>query len=390
MRLVAAAGWYWYLSGHMAEGTEFGIAAASLEGEVSDEVRALAYTIVTMFVTSGADGDQFQAREWIQQAHRFAERSGYRHPILGFVAPLERMLREPTDFLPAFEPLIVDDDPWVRAQARLARGRLRLVLDSDETGVDTDIEIALAEFRTLGDRWGIASALIFLADRLAARGEFARACEYYEEAVAALTAVGATEEVVGVRLRQAQQYWLLGDERASASAMAQAQRCADGITWPDTLAELAYAKARLARWRGEPDQALEHLATIRPRPGGKRSGIYVATQDLRGYLTEDLSQARAYRTEALDAAVQLAHRPLLAQVLIGIADLALRQGQDEQAVRLVAASDTVRGTPDRAQPDAARILEDGRNRLGESVFAEAVHDGRRRDWRELAEVTLAE
>ena len=34
MRLVAAAGWYWYLSGHRAEGAELSIAAASLQGEV--------------------------------------------------------------------------------------------------------------------------------------------------------------------------------------------------------------------------------------------------------------------------------------------------------------------------------------------------------------------
>ncbi|WP_144121734.1 BTAD domain-containing putative transcriptional regulator [Catellatospora sichuanensis] len=389
MRLVAAAGWYWFLSGHRAEGTEWGVAAASLQGEVSDEVRALAYTMVTLFLTSGAGGDQYQAQEWIQQAHRFAQRSGHRHPILGFVGPLERMLREPTDFLPAFEPLIADADPWVRAQARLSRGRFRLVLGSDETGVDTDIETALAEFRALGDRWGISSALVFLADRLASRGEFARACEHYEEAVTALAEVGATEEVVGVRVRQAQQYWLLGDERSSTSAMAQAQRCADRIAWPDTLAELAFAKAQLAYWRGEPDQALEHLTTIRTRLGGERSGIYITAQDLRGYLTEDLHQARAHRTEAFHAAVQLGHRPLLAQVLIGIADLALREGHDEQAVRLLAASDGVRGTPDRSQPDAARIIEDTRKRLGETVFAEALRDGQRRDWRELAEATLA-
>jgi predicted ATPase/DNA-binding SARP family transcriptional activator len=388
MRLVAAVGWYWFLSGHRAEGAELGIAAASLHGEVPDEVRALAYTVVTLFVTSGYGGDQYQAREWIQEAHRFAQRSGCRHPMLGFVGPLERMLREPTDFLPAFEPLIADDDPWVRAQARLTRGRLRLSLGRDETDVDNDIEIAHAEFRALGDRWGISAAMIFLADRLATRGEFARACEHYEEAVVALTEMGATEEVIGVRARQAQLFWLLGDQRSSTSAMARAQQCADGIAWPDTLAELAFAKAQLARWHGEPDEAREQLMTIRTRHGGERNGIYVTTQDLRGYLAEDLRQSRAHRAEAFHAAVALGHRPLIAQVLIGIADLALLQGQDKQAVRLLAASDSVRGTPDHSQPDVARIIEDTRNRLGETVFAEAIRDGQRRDWRELAEVTL--
>ncbi|MET8335624.1 BTAD domain-containing putative transcriptional regulator [Streptosporangium canum] len=391
MRLVGAVGWYYFLSGRRAEGTELSVAAASLHGEVSDEVRAMAYTIVSVFLTSWPGRDQYQAREWIHEAHRLTPRSGYRNPLLGFVAPLERMLQEPTGFLPAFEPLIADDDPWVRAQARLTRGRLRLTLGGDETDVDTDIEIALTGFRTLGDRWGISLALTFLADRLVMRGEFARACEHYEEAVAALTEVGAPEDVVGLRARQAQLYWLLGDERSSTSAMAEAQRCADGIAWPDTLAELALSKAQLARWRGEPDTAHQHLATVRAMLDNEELGHFLRakTMDLYGYLAEDLGKARAHRSEAFRAAVESTYPPLIAEVLVGIADLALRQGQYEQAVRLLAASDGVRGTPDRSQPDVSRIAGDTRNRLGETVFTEATRAGRRRDWRELAEITLA-
>ncbi|GAA2214443.1 BTAD domain-containing putative transcriptional regulator [Nonomuraea monospora] len=391
MRLVGAAGWSWYLGGDRAEGTELSIAAASLEGEVPDEVRALAYTIVTVFVTSGY-GDQFTAREWIQEAHRYIQRSGGSSgPLLGFVVPLERMLQGPTEFLPAFEPLIAADDPWVRAQARLARGRLRLSLSGDETDVDTDAEIALAEFRTLGDRWGISLALMFLADRLAMRGEFSRACAFYDEAVVALSELGATEEVVVLRARQAQLYWLLGDERSSASALEGAQLGAGGITWPDALAQLEMAKAHLARWRGEPEQARQHLATVQ--------GILVHTElgegvgagalNLYGYLTDDLEESRAHRAAAFETVVDHAFPPLIAEMLIGIADLALRRGEDEQAVRLLAASEGVRGTVDRSQPDAARIAEEARGRLGESAYAEAVRAGRERDWRELAETTLA-
>ena len=392
MRLVGAVGWYWYLSGHRTEGTELSIAAASLHGEVSDEVRAMAYTIVTVFMTSGPGRDQYQAQEWIHLAHRYTQRSGYRHPMLGFVELWERMLQEPTDFLPAFEPLIADDDSWVRAQARLSRGRFRLTLGGDETDVDIDTEIALAEFRTLGDRMGISLALTFLADRLAMRGEFARACEHYEEASVALTEVGSTEDVIGLRARQAQLYWLLGDERSSTSAMAEAQRCAGGIAWPDTLAELALAKAQLARWRGEPDKAHQQLAMVRTMLGNEElSGTLarVKAMDLYGYLAEDLEKARADRTEAFRLVVETMYPPLIAEVLIGVADLALRQGQYEQAVRLLAASDAVRGTPDRSHPDASRIAADARNRLGETVFTEATLAGERADWRELAEITLA-
>ncbi|MER7500927.1 BTAD domain-containing putative transcriptional regulator [Nonomuraea pusilla] len=391
MRLVGAAGWYWFLSGHRGEGTELSIAAASLPGEVSDEVRATAYGIVAVFMSSGMGGDQYQAREWIQQAHRLTRSGEYHSPVLGFVAPLEALLHQRADFLSAFEPLIADDDPWVRAQARLARARLRLTHGGDETDVDSDGEIALAEFRALGDRWGISLALTFLADRIAMRGELARACELFDEAVVALDEVGATEDVVSMRVRQAQLYWLLGDEPSSVAAMAEAQRHAGGIAWPNTLAELALAKAQLARWRGEPDQARQHLATVQGILGDTElsDSLRPHILDLSGFLAEDLGQARAYRREALRAAMKYRFPPAIAGVLIGIADLALRQGHDEQAVRLLAAGDEVRGTPDRSHPDAVRITAETRGRLGETRFAEAVRDGRRRDWQELAEITLA-
>lgn len=86
------------------------------------------------------------------------------------------------------------------------------------------------------------------------RGEFASACEHYEQAIAVVTEVGATDDVVPMRSRQAQLYWLLGDEEASAAAMAEAQRSAERVAWPNALAELALAKAELARWSGKPSR----------------------------------------------------------------------------------------------------------------------------------------
>ncbi|NUR92544.1 MAG: AfsR/SARP family transcriptional regulator, partial [Nonomuraea sp.] len=391
MRLVGAVGWYWFLTGHRAEGIELGIAAVALEGEADDEVRALANGIVGLFMSSSPGRDQYQAQEWIQRAYHYAQVSGSTHQLLGFITPLERMVSDPTNFLPAFDELVSGADRWSRAQARLTRGRLRLTLGSDETYVDDDIQVALAEFRGLGERWGTSLALTFLADRLGTRAEFGRACEHYEEAITALTQLGATEDVIGLRARQAQWYWLLGDEAASADAMAEAREHQGGITWPDSLAELELVRAQLARWRGEREQALRHLAAVREALSGAEMIDFMRSRvlDLRAYLADDLEEARELRGQALGAAADTAYPPLIAEVLVGVADLAVRRGQDEQAVRLLAASDAVRGTRDLSLPDAARIAEQTRDRLGEGVFTEATESGRSGDWRELAEVTLA-
>jgi hypothetical protein len=76
-------------------------------------------------------------------------------------------------------------------------------------------------------------------------------------------------------------------------------------------------------------------------------------------------------------------------MLVGIADLAVRLDQYEQAARLLAASVGVRGLPDRSQTDAARIEQDARRHLGEARFAEVTREGTQTSWAELVEVTLA-
>jgi predicted ATPase/DNA-binding SARP family transcriptional activator len=390
MRLAAAAGYYWWLSGHRAEGIELIIAATKTPGEVTDEIRAMVYALVVTFVTSGR-GDEYQAEEWIHQAYRFSQRSQCRNPLLGLVAPLERMLQAPDAFLPAWEPLLDSEDPWVRALARLQLGKMRIMLGQGGRDADAYLEMALAEFRAIGERWGISFALTELADRIAVRGELAGACEYYEQAIAVVTEVGAIEDAIRMRSRQAQLYWLLGDEDSSAAAIAEAQRCAERVTWPDALAELALSKAELARWGGNAEEAYRQLGVAATMLGdeAEQAWIRAVTHDLLGYLADDLGEARAHRAAAYQAASEAGHAPLIAQVLVGIADLALRGERYEQAARLLAASANVRGLPDRSQPDVARIEQATRRRLGEALFAAARQEGAQASWRELVEATLA-
>src|ERR1022692_316267 len=390
MRLAAGAGWYWWLSGHRAEGMELLIAATKTPGEVTDEIRAMAYALVVHFVSSGR-GDEHQAAEWIHKAYEFSQRSQSRNPLLGLVVPLERLLQAPGAFLTAFEPLLNNADPWVRALARLQLGKMRIMLGQGGQDADAHLEMALAEFRALGERFGISFALTELADRIATRGEFARACEHYEQAIAVITAVGATEDLIRMRSRQAQLYWLLGDQDSSAAAIAEAGRCAERVTWPDALAELAFSKAELARWGGNAEEAHQQLGVATTMLGDEagRADIRAVTHDLLGYLAGDLSEARTHRAAACQAASEAGHALLTAQVLVGVADLALRCGQYEQAARLLAASAGARGLPDRSSPDVARIEQAARRRLGDTRFAEATREGTQTSWSQLVTVTLA-
>ena len=390
MRLAAGAGWYWWLGGHRAEGIELLTAAANMPGEVTDEIRALAYALVVHFMSGGRGGEHEMAK-WIRLAYRYSERSRRRHPSLEIVGALDRMLRAPDAFLTAFVPLLDAEDPWVRALARLHVGKARIVLGQGGREADAYLETALAEFRALGDRFGIWFALIELADRIAVRGELAAACDYYEQAVAVLIETGAVEDVIQIRSRQAQLHWLLGDRDSSATAMAEARRYAERANWPDALAELALSRAELARWDGDAGEVHRQLGRVAALLGdaAEQPHVRAVTHDLLGYLAGDLGQARAHHGAACDAAAEAGYPPLLARVLVGVADLALRRGQYEQAARLLAAGDGVRGLPDRSHPDEVRVERTARSRLGDARFAEAALEGAETSWTQLAEVTLA-
>jgi len=390
MRLAAGAGWYWWLGGHKTEGMELLTAATEAPGEVTGEARATVYGLLVQFVSAGR-GDEHQAAAWIHEAYRFSQGSQLRHPAPRVVAALERLLQAPDTVLSAWELLLDDEDPWVRGIARLQLGKMRIMLGQGGREADVYLETALAEFRALGERFGISFALTELAERIAERGEFAGACERYEQAVAVVTELGSTEDIIRMRSRQAQLYWLLGDKSASAAAIAEAERCAERVTWPDALAELALSKAELARWDGDAVQARSQLSVAASLLGdeAEQAKIYVVTHDLLGYLSDDLGEARAHRAAAYEAATMAGHAPTIAQALVGVADLALRSGEYEQAVRLLTASTAVRGLRDHSQPDVARIEQEARSRLGDTRFAEAAHDGARASWTQLAEVTLA-
>ncbi|GAA1508587.1 BTAD domain-containing putative transcriptional regulator [Kribbella lupini] len=390
MRLAAAAGLYWWLGGNKAEGNDLVMAATRTPGEVTDDVKAMVYVIVVTFLNTGP-GDEHHAEEWIHEAYRISQRTQLANPVLALIAPLEHMLRSPGDILSAWEPMLGSEDPWVRAMGRLQLGKMRGVLGDGSFEADAQLELAVTEFRAIGERFGISFAITELAERIAVRGEFARACAYYDEAVAVVTELGSVDDAVRMRARQAQLYWLLGDTEAGEAAMAEAQRYADRVNWPGSLALVALSRAELARWAGDADEALRQIGLLTALLGdeAKQPHVIATTATLLAYLAEDLGDAKEHLAAACEAASATGHAPVIAGVLVGLANLALRRDQDELAAKLLAASTAVRGLPDRSLPDEARIEQTLRSRLGGVRYAEAAQAGRESSWDQLFAVTLA-
>jgi tetratricopeptide (TPR) repeat protein len=391
MRLAAAAGWYWFLGGRRTEGLELLIAAADLPGEVSPDVRAMTYGMVVLYVTSG-HGDESLGAEWIHKAYQLGQLGESTNPLLEFAIPLERLLQGPDQAMSAFEPLQNSPDPWVRAISRWQSAKMRIIFGPGDPAEDLrpELEQALAQFRALGERFGMYLVLSELAGYLAQRGDLAGACQYFEQAATVLAELGAVEDVIEVRTQQAVLYWLDGDRDASAAAIAAAERSAEGVTWPYALVSLALAKAELARLGGDPAEARRQLdlATALLGEIAELPNLRAAFHTLRGYLTDDLEESRRHRVAAVEAAAQVGAATVTARIVVGVADLAVRLGAYDQATRLLAASIVVRGVPDHSHPDAARIEQEARRHLGDDRFAEVTREGAQTSWSDLVEVTL--
>ncbi|MFD7263288.1 BTAD domain-containing putative transcriptional regulator [Streptomyces sp. NPDC059874] len=407
VRLVAAAGWYWWLAGHKADGAELAARALALptpDGSQEDEPRAVACALAVLFASAGL-GDERQTAELLNEGVLLAARTGSRHPVVRFLGPMDRMLRSAargeTAPAGAWDRMLGDEDPWVRAQGLLGGARSLLGAGGPPAEAEAAIEAALAAFRGIGERWGISFALAVLADLVARRGDFRAALGHYEEAVAVIGEMGVVEDRLIARVRQAQLYWLAGDHEGCAAAMELAERDAGAAGWPEALAMTAQGRADLARWNGEPERARADLALA--REGMRGVAVHPVFRamllDTFGYLDAadgDLAGARTHRAEALELALASLHAPTTAQVLVGIADQAVRSDRPREAVRLLAAAVAVRGGPDHSRVDAERVEDAARSALGEEYaqWARYVTEAARDSTdgpeavRELARVTL--
>ncbi|WP_327066285.1 BTAD domain-containing putative transcriptional regulator [Kitasatospora sp. NBC_01302] len=384
VRLVAGCGWYWWLSGHKAEGAELAARALALPDGEQDEARAVACAVTVMLAMAGL-GDERQIVELLHEAQLLAELTGSRNPIVRFARPLNQLLvrdEEPGAVVRVWDELAdeaADEDPWVLASARLEGARALLNIGGPPAEAEHRIRASLAGFRAIGERWGISFALSVLADLIARRGDHAAAVDLYEQAIAVTTELGGIEDRLHTQGRQAELRWLLGDRVGSASVLAQAEREARTLPWTDALAGLAHSTAEIARWSGRTADARAELARA-----DEITRSIVVHPVFRAMLLDslahldatdgDLTAARTHRRTALDLALTAGHAPTIAQTLVGLADQALRQGSPSQAARLLAAAHAVRGGPDLSRPDAPRVEAATRTALGDH-YAEAARAG---------------
>jgi tetratricopeptide (TPR) repeat protein len=307
------------------------------------------------------------------------------HSIMPLIGPLASLFGAPGQMRgpvgpDVFDAAVGDPHRWVAAIALILRGHWALNLGQRHAQAESDFLAGASILAELGERWGQAVALGGLAMLEGWRGEHAVAVSHYRQARELAAAFGSTEDEVQFRLLMVRQLWLAGEREAARTELSQALPDAERLGLPEPRAFAAYIAGDLARLDGRPEAAREALL----QAVQMATSLDVAQQILAvaatglGYLASaegDLDVARDWHAQALAAARFSADAPVIADALVGLAGLALREGDPERAAELLGASFPIRGTTDRSVPDEERVAAGARSVLGEARYGEAYQRG---------------
>jgi predicted ATPase/DNA-binding SARP family transcriptional activator len=395
--LFGAFGWYWWLRSMKKEGGD--LAALALRG-APDSARApadpqsaaqllTAYGIAGMLVMDSARNSHGVA--WLHEAEMLAERlapppdsSSMAHAVATMSRPL-RVIAESggRDVPGSLAAAVNDPSPWVSGLARVIRGQVSLNQGGLADQAESDFRTAVAAFEGLGERWGLAMAVSGLAQIEEWRGEQAAAAAHYQQAASLAAELGTTEDETQFRLLLARVLWRSGgaDRDRARAELARALRDAQRLGWPEVTAFAAYMAGDLARRDGNTAaarQLLDQAARVAEEQHGALAQIAAMTLTAQGYLAAgegDLTGARRWHDRALALSLPRGDASVVAETLTGMADVAARDGNAEQAAVLLGAADGVRGAPHRSDDDGARVAAAARALLGPADYSAAFQRG---------------
>ncbi len=347
LRLVAALGAYWWLSGRrgQAGAAANALLAHDLPAGLDEE-----YACAVAYAQPRATPRHWARAGAIMVAHR----ASLRYP---FGAAIWGMTTGPWG--PVGEDVTqLGTDPWNVALVRLSRALLWLLGGRPGDG-ERELGEVLAAFEAIGERWGCAQAMEWLAEAAGWRGEWARAHELWAGALERYERFGALDECVDVLSRRAACLVRRGELPAAAADARRAAVDSERTGRPDAPGVLV-TLADIARLGGNPAEAAGLLD--RADTTGDATAE-AAVHTARARLGGPAAEVRAHHEAAVRIARDL---PLVAHLASAVEGLAEVEDA-ERAALLLGAAVALRGTAVTGDPDVARAA--ARARAGTAAFA---------------------
>ncbi|WP_344864590.1 BTAD domain-containing putative transcriptional regulator, partial [Planomonospora alba] len=362
LRLLSALSCYWWLRSLRSEATALARELLEKLGSGPPDGLAHEYALCVMTVASGGGHGpgleaHLEATRKIMAEQDSLPRQPFIHVMWAMVAgpPEPEVAAELMRRWRRFEP----DDPWLTAIMHFGWAYFQL-FDGNLEEAGREFALALAEFRAIGDRWGIAQTTSGLADLADRHGDRARAVALTDEALDLAGRLGATVDVAELLLRRAHGRLRDGDAAGARDDYTQAAGLGRRTGAWEVVAAGHLGLGELARHRGDLDEARRQCETALARCSTgwfdaeeTRTRVCVAL----GWIAEaegDAAGALAWHRRAFTSGHRTRDLTLVARIAEGLAGVALLEGDGERAALLLAEAAALRGGPPAGDPDADR------------------------------------
>ncbi|MEV5555423.1 BTAD domain-containing putative transcriptional regulator [Nonomuraea wenchangensis] len=382
LRLAAAMGTFWVIRGFSADSVGWLERALALPGSAPREARLIASAVC--LINGALAGGHIRAEPALRELRRTAEEvePEPEHPVLAMLEPALALFTDDSAFgMEVIGRRLSHPDPWTRGMLYVARAALK-ENDGDMAGSREDLLSACEHLRVAGERWGLSMALTSLAEAHAMFGEFDAALAAMAEAMTLLRELDPDAALLHQQGWRAQILVRQGDVARARTEFRAMLEPDGGEPSEHDLAFAHLGLGDLARMEGEFGGAarsyeraaalLEESASVAPQ---LRALVLIGQGHLavaRGALEEAAGRA----AEAVELTLLVRDMPVLARAAVALAELREAQGAPERAATLTGAAERLRGAPDAALPDVARLASRLRARLGEARYAAAHAHGR--------------
>jgi tetratricopeptide (TPR) repeat protein len=386
---VGLASYAMMLGNHAEVSTWMGDALAVPGGQ--PELRLIARALLALNTAATGSGSEEIAegmRELGPLAAELAEVDVSPWPMIGLLRSAVAFFAGRPDLTERFVQATLDgDDDWARASVLMFRANMA-ENGGDVEGMRRDVDLALAEFRRLGERWGIASTLRGVAMLHTLDGRLTEAADAYREALELAAEIDSREDEGFLLARLADVELRQGNLDEARRYVRQAQASAEEHGAPmEAVFTLAMVGA-VERHAGNVEharelqrEAMRRVATLPPQhpAQGHLRAILLAVSSRIAFDDDELETAREFARESFAAAVGTHDMPIVAAVGITLAELTAAAGDPAEAAVMLGAAARVRGADDPTACEIVRLTEELTRALGAARFAELFATGKALD-----------
>jgi len=386
LHIVNALAWYWFLRGRLTEARRALDEALALH-HGSATARATATAWQSGFTALAGERRKYAAppplgsiddptmRATLEWFHAFVA-SDFGDPSVG-----EAMVGQA---LASFRAL---GDRWGIAAALSTRAKLAMVR-GDPAAAHGGAQQSLAIFRELGDRWGQLQAIEWLGAAATATRDRAQADRLHRDGLRMAEDLGLWPQAADALSWLGRSALQSGDLARARELLERAMRLAAGQSYQPGHVFAEIGLGQTARREGKLDVAETHIRNVlqtSQRIGSEPDLARTISLSELGFIAEqrgDPAVARSWHLECLTAAQKLGDPQVVAQALTGLAGAQALGGQPDRAAQLLGAADAAwrpagASLPPSDSADVKRITAVTRQALGEAAFAAEFQNGRR-------------